>query len=40
MRVGGGLEDEFMRTLDLAPDPDRPARSLFALSILKRHDAF
>jgi hypothetical protein len=30
VHVGGGLDDEFMRPLDFAPDPGRPARSLFA----------
>jgi hypothetical protein len=30
VHVGGGLEDEFMRPLEFAPAPDRPARSLFA----------
>jgi hypothetical protein len=30
VHVGGGLEDEFMRPLDFAPFPDRPARRLFA----------
>jgi hypothetical protein len=29
VHVGGGLEDEFMRPLDFAPFPDRPARALF-----------
>jgi hypothetical protein len=30
VHVGGGLEDEFMRPLDFAPFPDRPARALFS----------
>jgi hypothetical protein len=30
VHVAGGLEDEFMRPLDFAPFPDRPARRLFA----------
>jgi hypothetical protein len=30
MHVGGGLEDELMRPLDFAPDPDRPVRRLFS----------
>lgn len=30
MHVQGGLEDEMMRPLDFAPDPDRPVRSLFS----------
>jgi hypothetical protein len=30
VHVGGGLEEEFMRPLDFAPVPDRPARRLFA----------
>jgi len=30
VHVTGGLEDEFMRPLDFAPLPDRPARRLFA----------
>jgi hypothetical protein len=28
--VAGGLDDEFMTALDFAPEPDRPARALFA----------
>jgi hypothetical protein len=34
VHVGGGLEDEFMRPLDFAPFPDRPARSLFAPEVI------
>jgi hypothetical protein len=34
MQVGGGLEDEFMRPLDVAPFPDRPLRSLFAPAVI------
>jgi hypothetical protein len=30
VHVTGGLEDEYMRPLDFAPLPDRPARRLFA----------
>jgi hypothetical protein len=30
VHVGGGLEEEMMRPLDFAPDPDRPVRALFA----------
>jgi hypothetical protein len=30
LHVGGGLEDELMRPLDVAPIPDRPVRALFA----------
>jgi hypothetical protein len=29
MHVGGGQEDEFLRPLDFAPDPDRLVRTLF-----------
>jgi hypothetical protein len=29
VHVGGGVEEEFMRPLDFAPVPDRPARMLF-----------
>jgi hypothetical protein len=29
LHVGGGLEDEMMRPLDVAPLPDRPVRALF-----------
>jgi hypothetical protein len=29
LRVVGGLPDETLRPLDLAPEPDRPARSIF-----------
>jgi hypothetical protein len=28
LHVGGGAEDEYMRPLDFAPTPDRPARAL------------
>jgi hypothetical protein len=34
VHVGGGLEDEFMRPLDFAPFPDRPARRLFAPDVI------
>jgi hypothetical protein len=34
VHVGGGLEDEFMRLLDFAPSPDRPARGLFAPEVI------
>ena len=34
VHVGGGLEDEFMRPLDFAPDPGRPARELFAPEVV------
>ena len=34
VHVGGGLEDEFMRPLDFAPFPDRPARRLFAPEVI------
>jgi hypothetical protein len=34
VHVGGGLEDEFVRPLDFAPLPDRPARRLFAAEII------
>lgn len=30
MHVGGGLEDEMVRPLDFAPDPDRPLQALFS----------
>jgi hypothetical protein len=30
VRVGGGLEEEFLRPLDFAPVPERPVRRLFA----------
>ena len=29
IRVSGGTEDEMLRPLDVAPDPDRPARELY-----------
>lgn len=29
LHVEGGTEEEYMRPLDFAPDPDRPARALF-----------
>ena len=34
VHVGGGLEDEFMRPLDFAPDPGRPARELFDADVV------
>jgi hypothetical protein len=34
VHVGGGLEDEFVRPLDFAPFPDRPARRLFAPAVI------
>src|SRR5947208_3600480 len=34
VHVGGGLDEEFMRPLDFAPDPDRPARELFARDLV------
>jgi len=33
LRVQGGAEDEAMHPLDIAPDPGRPARALFAPDI-------
>lgn len=35
VHVGGGLEDEFMRPLDFAPLPGRPARSLFSTEVIE-----
>ena len=34
VHVGGGLDDEFMRPLDFAPDPGRPARELFSADVV------
>ncbi|MFI0412000.1 hypothetical protein [Actinomadura sp. 3N508] len=34
VHVQGGLEDEMMRPLDFAPQPDRPARALFAPEVV------
>jgi hypothetical protein len=35
VRVQGGLEDEVMRPLDFAPEPDHPARALFAPGVVE-----
>jgi len=34
VHVAGGLDDELMRPLDFAPDPDGPARRLFAPELI------
>jgi hypothetical protein len=34
MRVEGGTDEEMLRPLDVAPDPDRPVRSLFAPPVI------
>jgi hypothetical protein len=34
LRVAGGAEDEAIHPLDLAPDPDRPARELLAADVV------
>ena len=34
LHVQGGTEDEFIRPLDLAPYPDRPARTLFSRDVV------
>jgi hypothetical protein len=34
VHVAGGLDDEFMRPLDFAPDPDRPARRFFTPEVI------
>ena len=36
VHVGGGLDDEFMRPLDFAPDPGGPARELFDADVVAR----
>ncbi len=35
LRVAGGLEDEAVRPLDLAPSPGRPVRALFAADVVE-----
>jgi len=35
IHVDGGTEDEFIQPLDIAPDPDRPVRSLFADDVVE-----
>ena len=34
IRVSGGTEDEMLHPLDVAPDPDRPARELYAPELI------
>lgn len=34
LHVDGGVEDEFMRPLDFAPEPGRPVRALFAPDVV------
>ncbi len=34
MHVAGGTEDEMLRPLDFAPDPDRPVRDLYAPEVI------
>jgi hypothetical protein len=34
LHVGGGVEDEYMRPLDFAPEPGRPVRALFAPNLV------
>ncbi|MFW3172921.1 hypothetical protein [Geodermatophilus sp. CPCC 206100] len=36
VHVGGGAEEEFMRALDFAPEPDRPARALVRPEAVER----
>jgi hypothetical protein len=35
LHVAGGAEDEYLRPLDLAPRPDRPARGLFRPDVIE-----
>jgi hypothetical protein len=36
LHVAGGADDEYMRPLDFAPHPDRPARTLFRPDVVER----